>query len=69
MLQNLGVRPENMLGSDLATFLKRVHDDDVVVFRLGRTRGYKTKQDNGGKSSRTNKGRVQQTELGQTLKI
>lgn len=60
MLQNLGVRPENMRVSDLATLPKRVHDDDVMVSRLGRTRGYKTKQNNGGEGSSANKGRIRQ---------
>ena len=55
VLQNYGIRPENLLGPNLASQLKRMHDDDVMVSRLGRTRGYKTNKNNGGKSSTNDK--------------
>ena len=61
VLQNIGIRPENMLGLDLAAELKRMSDDNAVVSGLGRRRGYKVKSDYNSKSSPKNKGQVRQS--------
>ena len=62
VLQNLGVRPKNMLGSNLAAELKRMSYDNALVSRLGRGRGTKVGYYKNSKGSRKNKGDLRQKE-------
>ena len=62
VLQNLGVRPKNMLGSNLAAELQRMSYDNALVSRLGRRRGTKTGYYKNSKGSRKNKGDLRQEE-------
>lgn len=62
VLQNLGIRPENMLGSDLASELKRMSHDYALVSRLGRGRGYQSGYNLNGKGSRKNQTEIRRAE-------